>query len=1192
METVLYRLKVEGDEVLIKNQNELRAAISRTRKEFRGLDEGSDRYKELQREVGALVNIQSDLNRRTREIGQGVNTGVRRANGSYNELRATLRRLTGEYKNLSEEQRKATAGRQLLRDIRRTKKEFDGLRASLGEGLFNNFFGALQKSFGSFSAALTGDIAGIGAAFGASGPLAVALQGVVDGFSALDELNTKVRTLRGEVQRLLNVTGDDLTNATSRLQALSSTFNVDENELLLAVNSLTENLTGDFNESLRLVESGFLAGADQSGDFLDILKEYPTFFREAKLSGDQFVSTIVQSIDQGVFSDKGLDAIKEATISLRELTPATDAALNSIGITSQQLQQEIVENGIGGAITLVQSKIKELEADGQSTGIVLADIFKGAGEDSGVKFLQTLDLTIDNVDSLIDRTNPLVEVQEKQLGITERLSVAQQGLIGETGEYITQAKELGQEALILVVEGLTSFIKGLRQVPQFLEENKVEIGALVAALVLYNAQSLLARARTLTLGAAQVGLRNITVGLRLAQSGLNAAFAANPIGFVITAIVALVSAFRIAYNNSEQFRASIDGLGALAKEVFTIIGEAVNSFVEGFQDLREGNFQDALTNFGKGIIQINPVDIAFRQGARLANAFGEGYNESLERSAQDQAAEDKVLDGLKNQGEVAKDIGKETGEGLVGGINEGISENLQALEGKKAEIERKLKLTPRTDPVYPKLLQELRDVEREILAFKKDTDEATNFDPIDLNTDPAKGSIKDLENEVKSLEDSLENSNLSAGEIRLRIDEIDRLNDRIKEQRELIQSVQEQARQETDFAILQSPDAISSRNILSQVEVQSNQELNFDPEQAARSAISLAERIRLERLNVAEKEIQDEERLNDVKQRINLEADRNILQNKIALAEEGSNEQLRLQTELIQKEKELQESGDNSLFGIRLEALRSYVGEALGLIQQFSDARTENQLQRIERESENELAAVEQETERRLENVEEGSLEEERIKAEQKAKEEEIERKAFQEEKKVRVKQAEVNRALAVGNALATTQPFIPAGLIAAGVAFARGTIEISKIKAQTFADGGFTGSSFLPPDRTGERPAGIVHENEYVIPRRVLETSEGRNLAMRAEKMRKKMGYKGSLGYYNEGGFVVPSSGGSLDNDRLVGISVVAEVSSDSIERIKDGVRDGSEIGASKGSNDGLQSGLRLNERRRQLDDRINVNE
>jgi len=61
-------------------------------------------------------------------------------------------------------------------------------------------------------------------------------------------------------------------------------------------------------------------------------------------------------------------------------------------------------------------------------------------------------------------------------------------------------------------------------------------------------------------------------------------------------------------------------------------------------------------------------------------------------------------------------------------------------------------------------------------------------------------------------------------------------------------------------------------------------------------------------------------------------------------------------------------------------------------------------------------------------------------------------------------------------------------GGLLTGVAVARTGLAVGKIQAAKFAGGGFTGRGFGRADETGYKQAGIVHEGEYVVPKRVVE--------------------------------------------------------------------------------------------------------
>ena len=72
---------------------------------------------------------------------------------------------------------------------------------------------------------------------------------------------------------------------------------------------------------------------------------------------------------------------------------------------------------------------------------------------------------------------------------------------------------------------------------------------------------------------------------------------------------------------------------------------------------------------------------------------------------------------------------------------------------------------------------------------------------------------------------------------------------------------------------------------------------------------------------------------------------------------------------------------------------------------------------------------------------------------------------------------------MAIIQALATLGP-IGGAIAAIGIGATTG-FQIAKIKAATFADGGYTGEGIMAPDSTGHRPAGIVHDGEFCLHQR-----------------------------------------------------------------------------------------------------------
>lgn len=369
-------------------------------------------------------------------------------------LRQEYKRLRKEVNALSTDQRNSDFGRNLIQQAAQVKQQIDDIGASVGDFRTNvgNYQNAIENALNATGGLLGGNFSAVLAGFGAGGAIVAGLDFLQEGVSAAAELTNQFIELRGQVQQLTGAQGADLDSFTTQIKSIADTFDQDYNEVLRAANTLTDQLTGDFNQSLELIRTGFLSGANASGEFLDSLREYPSFFNEAQLSGEQLISVLTQSVEQGVFSDKGVDLIKEFTIRIRELTPATVDALKGIGLTSEQIAREIEERGIGAAFTLVQEKLSTIRDDSPIVGRALADIFGGPGEDAGIQFVKTLDLTEQGIENLIDPTNELVRRQQIQLDLNQRLAEAQQELAGQFGETTLSLEVLGQRIQIAVIE--------------------------------------------------------------------------------------------------------------------------------------------------------------------------------------------------------------------------------------------------------------------------------------------------------------------------------------------------------------------------------------------------------------------------------------------------------------------------------------------------------------------------------------------------------------------------------------------------------------------------------------------------------------------------------------------------------------------------------------------------------------------
>ena len=156
------------------------------------------------------------------------------------------------------------------------------------------------------------------------GNLTSAARGLCDQFTELSRQAMAITQVTG-------ATGEEMQNLRTEVQSVATYYGKDFAEVLRSVNALAKGFGISAGDAMRLVRDGFAAGADAGGDFLDTMSEYPRYFKEAGLSAEDFIAISTNAARQGVFSDKGVDAIKEANIRLREmLNPSVDASLGVV----------------------------------------------------------------------------------------------------------------------------------------------------------------------------------------------------------------------------------------------------------------------------------------------------------------------------------------------------------------------------------------------------------------------------------------------------------------------------------------------------------------------------------------------------------------------------------------------------------------------------------------------------------------------------------------------------------------------------------------------------------------------------------------------------------------------------------------------------------------------------------------------
>lgn len=275
---------------------------------------------------------------------------------------------------------------------------------------------------------------------------------------------------RRKVSQLTGEVGQDLSDLTAKTEATAKTFGVAFDELAVSQNNFAKQM-GITNEAANeLINKGFIDGADASGEFLAMLSEYGPQLKEAGYSAEEAVNMMSMQVKSGVFTDKGIDVIKEATLRLREMPKSTQDALEGIGISSQDMMQRISSGQITvkDAMEEVSRKMAEFPAQSSEVGTAMADIFGGPGEDAGLQYLLMLGQIQDETGNLTEKSRDQMTAQELMLEANQKLSKSWSDLMGNG---TTGFDKIRASAKLLVADGLESLVNGI----QYLKDGFIEL---------------------------------------------------------------------------------------------------------------------------------------------------------------------------------------------------------------------------------------------------------------------------------------------------------------------------------------------------------------------------------------------------------------------------------------------------------------------------------------------------------------------------------------------------------------------------------------------------------------------------------------------------------------------------------------------------------------------------------------------
>ena len=441
-----FEIVIDGLGRTIETSTELKRIIAQVNDELKKTSD-TERIKKLEAKLVDLKAAQMEVNKVVREQVKARNeeiTATDKANGAYRKLSKELNDQRNRYKDLAAaEQDTSQEARDLLLSINALDKRLKGIDATVGQFQRNvggytealsNFFPKLGGTLGQVTGAIGGlstgitqlgkTTGGVNLSLGAIGIALTAFSAISEIFASINQTVEETRKLSAQVQNFTQASGDTLQSFVAQSKAIATTYQKDVNEIIVAANTASKELGVSFPEALNAIELGFRKGADAQGEFLDSLREYPSQLGQAGFSLSEFTAIAIDSANQGIYSDKAIDAIKEFGTQTREQTKSVkDAFIDALGSDfTEKLFSDLNTNAISGrdALALVTKEIQTTGVSGKELQGLISTVFVGAGEDAGRYVLSLGDV--------LNKTNEI---------------------LGSTGEYQNQQKALYESNLAL-----------------------------------------------------------------------------------------------------------------------------------------------------------------------------------------------------------------------------------------------------------------------------------------------------------------------------------------------------------------------------------------------------------------------------------------------------------------------------------------------------------------------------------------------------------------------------------------------------------------------------------------------------------------------------------------------------------------------------------------------------------------------
>lgn len=350
------------------------------------------------------------------------------------------------------------------------------------------------------------------------------------------------------VKTATGLTGDALEEATDAALVLNNVLGYEVPESSRTAGALMKNFGVSAQEAYNLIAIGAQNGADKNGDLLDVLNEYSAQYSALGLSAEEFVSSLVDGAEAGVFSvDKVGDAVKEFNIRAKDGSDTTAEAFELLGMNADVMSEKFAAGG-ETARTAFFEVVNALESmdDPLAKNAAAVGLFGTQYEDLEATVLPVLSGIEGGTLDMYDAVGTLAEGAQS---MGDEWQAAGNSIKAAFGSAITPAVSAGSSALAGFVQGVGEFLQEHPAVTKAITAIGVGLGVVVAGFALYAAGTAVATAAT-------------------ALFGTTLSVAIWPITAIAAAIAAVTAAVLFLVDAFQEDLGAVEGLTATTREQY------------------------------------------------------------------------------------------------------------------------------------------------------------------------------------------------------------------------------------------------------------------------------------------------------------------------------------------------------------------------------------------------------------------------------------------------------------------------------------------------------------------------------------------------------------------------------------------------------------------------------------------------